>query len=284
MPKKEELTAREIARQKMQKMTKDKQRTKVFTNKFFITFSVIFIIVAFVATVFTIGQQQQKAVNESMAPVANLTPKNVDANGAFRAKQASGVKLKEDSVRVDLFFDPQCPGCGALDRAIGPELTELSKEGEIDLYLSPVSFLDNAGRDRYSSRAANAVITVAEESPENLGEFVNAIYEEDFQPAEGGGETRSDEELIAEAVNVGVSQESAEKIKNHSYFKWIEENTEKQTNRKDLFSAGFSTPSIFLNVSYNENNEAQGFKKLDFSNGSIQEVFTKELNEAKEGK
>jgi len=283
MPKKEELTAREQVRLEMKKMNQGNKRGGFFSNKFVITFGVIFIIAAFVGSLLMFGEKQQEEAKKAMAPVVDLVPEKVDENGAFRAVQTKNNELSKDAVRVDLFFDPQCPGCGAMDRAIGSDLRELSETGEIDLYLSPVAFLDNSGYNRYSTRATNAVVTVAEESPENLVKYINAIYSEEFQPAEGGADRRTDDDLINEAVEVGVPQDSANKIKNHSYFKWIEETTELQTNRQDLFAGGFSTPSLFLNVEYSEDNKAINFKKLDFSNGSIQDVFNKELKEAKKG-
>ena len=59
-----------------------------------------------------------------------LTPKNFDEHGAFQVKSEN---LKSSATRVDDFFDPLCPGCGAVHRAAGDRMNELVKSGDIDL-------------------------------------------------------------------------------------------------------------------------------------------------------
>ena len=202
-----------------------------------------------------------------------LTPKNFDEHGAFQVKSDN---LKSSATRVDDFFDPLCPGCGAVHRASGDRMKELVKSGDIDLRLSPVSFLDEASTDKYSTRAINAFVTVAENSSERALEFLSALYRKDFQPQEGtqnyGQKPVTDQALVEAAVGVGVPADVAKTIPEHRYADWIKKTSEKQVKRSDLFPGGFSTPAIFTGVKYGSDGRALG-TKIDFKNKDILKAF-----------
>jgi len=202
-----------------------------------------------------------------------LTPKNFDEHGAFQVKSDN---LKSNATRVDDFFDPLCPGCGAVHRASGDRMKELVKSGDIDLRLSPVSFLDEASTDKYSTRAINSFVTVAENSPEHALEFLSALYRKDFQPQEGtqnyGQKPVTDQALVEAAVGAGVPADVAKTIPEHRYADWIKKTSEKQVKRSDLFPGGFSTPAIFTGVKYSSDGKASG-TKIDFKNKDILKAF-----------
>lgn len=202
-----------------------------------------------------------------------LTPKNFDEHGAFQVKSNN---LKSSATRVDDFFDPLCPGCGAVHRASGDRMKELVKSGDIDLRLSPVSFLDEASTDKYSTRAINAFVTVAENSPEHALDFLTALYRKDFQPQEGvqnyGQKPVTDQALVEAAVGAGVPADVAKTISEHRYADWIKKMSEKQVKRSDLFPGGFSTPAIFTGVKYGSDGKASG-TKIDFKNKDILKAF-----------
>ena len=202
-----------------------------------------------------------------------LTPKNFDEHGAFQVKSEN---LKSSATRVDDFFDPLCPGCGAVHRASGDRMKELVKSGDIDLRLSPVSFLDEASTDKYSTRAINAFVTVAENSPEHALDFLTALYRKDFQPQEGvqnyGQKPVTDQALVEAAVGAGVPTDVAKTIPEHRYADWIKKTSEKQVKRSDLFPGGCSTPAIFTGVRYGSDGKASG-TKIDFKNKDILKAF-----------
>ena len=202
-----------------------------------------------------------------------LTPKNFDEHGAFQVKSEN---LKSSATRVDDFFDPLCPGCGAVHRASGDRMKELVKSGDIDLRLSPVSFLDEASTDKYSTRAINAFVTVAENSPEHALDFLTALYRKDFQPQEGvqnyGQKPVTDQALVEASVGAGVPADVAKTISEHRYADWIKKMSEKQVKRSDLFPGGFSTPAIFTGVKYGSDGKASG-TKIDFKNKDILKAF-----------
>lgn len=206
-----------------------------------------------------------------------LTPKNFDEHGAFQVKSDN---LKSSATRVDDFFDPLCPGCGAVHRASGDRMKELVKSGDIDLRLSPVSFLDEASTDKYSTRAINAFVTVAENSPEHALDFLTALYRKDFQPQEGtqnyGQKPVTDQAIVEAAVGAGVPTDVAKTIPEHRYADWIKKTSEKQVKRSDLFTGGFSTPAIFTDVKYGSDGKASG-TKIDFKNKDILKAFNEAI-------
>lgn len=216
-----------------------------------------------------------------------LTPTKVDANGAFHVT-TDGVSTDLEptgKTRVDMFFDPMCPGCGIVDRGMGEKLNQLSQDGTIDLYMTPVAFLNSASSDNYSTRAVNATITVAEEAPEYYLDFINNIYEAGNQPSEGQNYVSVTDSMLAErAIEVGVPAEVAKKFSEGHYNDWIEENTTKQLNqRDDLFPDGFSTPAVFINIAYKEDGTTvDDYTRVDFESDDIEKTFLDALETAQE--
>lgn len=278
------ITARDKAKAMVNAQRKKEKRTK----KIIIAsiFSAVIVLLG-LTTFLIINDSKKVAEDVDLTTAEQITPALADENGAFYTSN-DGIKTEPASdtraTRVDLFFDPQCPGCGTIERGIGDRLAELVENEEIDLYLTPVSFLDRATTDRYSSRAANAVVTVAENSPEHLLSFVHAIYEEDFQPKENGGSSNVPDSKLADAAKeLGVPNEVADSFKNHSYFDWIAESTEKQKARTDLFSTGFSTPSLFLDAKI-VNGKANGFTRVEFTQEDVLKTFNDSFASLKKDK
>lgn len=228
---------------------------------------------------------QVSAEKEAEQELANskgeqFTPETVTENGSFRVSTFD-VSENPDAVKMEYFFDPQCPSCGVVERNIGGEVNSLLENEEINLYLYPVSFLNRSSTDNYSSRAASAVVTVIEESPEHAMDFIGKIFEENFQPHQGEAYMSvSDQDLTDAAVSVGVPEEVAETFKERHYVDWVLENTETQINRTDFFNDDFSTTSVFLNAEYVDG-EAKTFIKVSFNQGDILTSFKMAIAEAK---
>lgn len=273
--------ARAKAKDIISAQKKKEKRTRLIIA---VTGSVIGLVFLGLVSFFAI-QDAKTSKTEASVVGAQATPVLADANGAFYVSKdgkTNAPAADSTAIRVDNFFDPQCPGCGVIDRGIGDRLEELVQNGEIDLYMNPVSFLDRASSDRYSTRAVNAVVTVAEKSPDHLLKFVNSIYQKDFQPAEGGLRV-SDDKLAERAISVGVPEAVANEFKNHSYFDWIEKNSATQMERQDYFSEGFSTPSIFLDSKI-ENGVASGFTRVEFADSDVLKTFNDTLSNLPKGK
>jgi protein-disulfide isomerase len=113
---------------------------------------------------------------------------------------ANPATAKPNAPTMDLYEDFQCPLCGELEKALGPQVRALSDAGQIKLVVHMMSFLDaNLGNDS-STRAANAAACAAD-----AGKFLQyhaAVFA--GQPAkEGGGYT--DAQLTQFARTAGIA-------------------------------------------------------------------------------
>ncbi len=143
-------------------------------------------------------------------------------------------------VKVEVYLDYMCPFCGRFERANGGELDQLVADGTVQLHLYPLSFLDRMSNGtRYSTRAANAVATVADRAPEKVLSLNQALYVR--QPAEGSSGL-SDEEIAAIAAESGVPQETISLFHEGRFEPWVAKFTE------TAFQNGIGgTPTVRIN-------------------------------------
>jgi protein-disulfide isomerase len=147
-----------------------------------------------VSLVNSAGQAEPSAAAASKGPL--VTPASAMPGGAIPIGAAAA------PVRVEIYLDYMCPYCGRFERANGVELRRLVADGTVRVELHPLAFLDRASAGtRYSTRAANAVATVADRAPDRVLAFSEALYEN--QPAEGSAGLSNDE-IALRAANAGV--------------------------------------------------------------------------------
>lgn len=188
------------------------------------------LVVAIVAVVVRSGSGSD-APAAAAGPV--VTPDHLTSSGSI------GVGDPDAPVTVALYFDYLCPACGAFEAANEAELTRLLEAGTIQLELRPIAFLDHLSEDTvYSTRAANALATVADAAPEHVWSFHSALYAE--QPAEGGPGL-TDEVIARLAVEAGVPETVASRFDRGTYAAWVAESTTR------AFASGVEgTPTIVL--------------------------------------
>ncbi|MFY1699862.1 MULTISPECIES: DsbA family protein [unclassified Solwaraspora] len=165
-----------------------------------------------------------------------------DADAAQRpssATAAGSLTIGDPAAPVELevFLDYMCPFCGRFERANGDDVARLVAQGTVRLQLYPLSFLDEASAgSEYSTRAANAVATVADRAPEQLLAFHQALFEQ--QPAEGT-EGLSDDAIAALARDVGVPAAVVATFDDRRFVSWTAAATEQ------AFASGISgTPTV----------------------------------------
>ncbi|MBM6623452.1 thioredoxin domain-containing protein [Micrococcaceae bacterium RIT802] len=107
------------------------------------------------------------------------------ATGADGKKMPAGLKAdkKGEPVHVVVYADMSCPICKQFEAQYGAELTQMSKDGDIELEYRIATFLDRTSPTNYSSRAANALACVADAKPEAFNDYLTALFEQ--QPEEG---------------------------------------------------------------------------------------------------
>ncbi len=146
---------------------------------------------------------------------------------------------KNAPVTVTIYYDYMCPACGAFESANGQELDRLLQAGDVRYELRPISFLDRSSSGtKYSTRAANAVATVANEVPEDVWAFHMALYAK--QPEEGSTGL-TDDEIASIATDAGVPQDVVDKFTDGTYEPWVAKVTQQ------AFDGGVTgTPTILI--------------------------------------
>lgn len=174
--------------------------------------------------------------------LGNATP-TVLTDGAIRFTGApAGTTPK---VVVSITEDFQCPACKAFETAFGPTLATYHDNPQVALDYTTINMLDRSSSGtRYSTRAANAALCVAETTGKDHDfskwlEFHNLMFAD--QPAEGGTGLPN-KQILAIAKQAGV--EGIDKcVRDIDYGNWIVKNSEKV-----MSEPGFSgTPNVRIN-------------------------------------
>ena len=147
-----------------------------------------------------------------------------------------------DAVVVTVYSDPICPWCAVFEQMAMPILDEMRLAGEVVIDHRVVGNLDEQSMgSRYSTRAAQALYTVADLAPEAYLDFETALFAN--QPAEGT--TGLTDEQIAEiASGAGVPDDAVAAIADGTYTWWVGQVTDAA---RDLYDGRLATPSVRLN-------------------------------------
>jgi protein-disulfide isomerase len=163
-----------------------------------------------------------------------VTPAAATSNGAFAIGNAAA------PVTLEVYLDYMCPFCGRFDRANGTEIDKLVADGTARVELHVLTFLDRASNGtRYSTRTANAVVTVAEKAPDKVLAFNTQLFAN--QPDENTAGLTNDQ-IAALARKAGVPQEVAGLFELGTYEPWIAKTTEAASA-----SGITSTPTVKIN-------------------------------------
>ncbi len=127
----------------------------------------------------------------------------VDFGGIPVSAGGVGTTTDGDTV-LQVYFDMQCPVCQQFDAINSGDLQALAQEPGITVLYQPLSFLDaKSSGTHYSNRAANALMTVADQDPEHFEAFMTALFQN--QPAENSHGI-TDDQIATLATGVGVPQ------------------------------------------------------------------------------
>jgi len=155
-------------------------------------------------------------------------------------------EVPEGATLVTVYADVMCPYCAQFELTNGQALDELMAQGDTVVSLHPVAIMDGSTTTQFSTRAATAIATVADGSPEALSAFNLAIYEEQPQAGSAG---LSDERLAELARAAGADEEVATSIEDGSYLRgdgsfrpWVAAATEQAA--RDL--PRLATPTVLI--------------------------------------
>ncbi|MFC4062227.1 DsbA family protein [Planomonospora corallina] len=140
-------------------------------------------------------------------------------------------------VKLEVYLDYMCPFCGRFEQANSAELDRMLAEGTARLELYPMSFLDKmSSGTEYSTRAANAVATVADRAPGRVMAFNTALFAN--QPEEGS-DGLTDAEIAELARGAGVPQGVVDLFDDRIFESWV------ATSTTAVFETGIQgTPTV----------------------------------------
>lgn len=169
----------------------------------------------------------------SAASKGNATP-------GTSTQYAVTVGKTDAPVTVDIYQDYMCPYCGQFERTNSGDIAALAADGTAQIRIHPMAFLDDASQGtKYSTRAANALVTVYKAEPDKALAFNAALYAN--QPTENSAGL-SDAQIADIAVKAGVSQTVAGSFASMANASFVADGT------KAAFADGVeSTPTIKLN-------------------------------------
>jgi protein-disulfide isomerase len=140
---------------------------------------------------------------------------------------------------VDVVFDYLCPYCKMFEEQVGPALDEARANGQVNVVVSPLGYLDTFSTTAYSSRAAQAAVAVAAVDPASFDAFDQLLW--DNQPEEGGPGL-SDAELADLAASAGVARAAIDRFGCGEYATWV-----KNATQSVVDTEGFSgTPWVLI--------------------------------------
>jgi protein-disulfide isomerase len=193
---------------------------------------VVVIVVLVIAIVVAVVNAAGRGSDESSG--ALVVPKGATAGGALVIGQATA------PVKLEVYLDYMCPFCGRFEQANSGEIDKLIADGTARLELYPLAFLDDTSQgSRYSTRAANAVVTVADRAPDEVLALNTALFGD--QPQEGT-EGLTDARIAELAVQAGVPQAVVDVFDDRIFEPWIAKSTDA------VFDAGITgTPTVKIN-------------------------------------
>lgn len=228
MSKETEKKARELR----EAAAKERRRKQARTN-IFLAGGVGVIVVLLVAIVaVAISSSQKGKGGNADGPLVN--PSSATASGTLPVGKETA------PVTMTIYLDYMCPACKQFEQNNKDSLTKLIEDGTLRVELHPLNFLDQVSQGtRYSTRAANAVATVADKAPDKVWEFNSALYA--HQPAENT-EGLTDKFITEIADGVGVPKAVYDTFVQGTFEPWA-----KASNEAANKAGVTGTPTIKIN-------------------------------------
>jgi protein-disulfide isomerase len=194
------------------------------------------------------------SANQADAPVVGEIPANLTALGglkvgiglqAFTLDKTPTPDSTDPIPEIVMYVDYQCPVCQAFDVPNEAQLRSWVDTGVATLEIRPISFLDRASLNAYSSRATNASMCIANFEPDSFFDYHGILMNN--QPAEQT-EGATDDELFAFAQDAGAGTEEVKGcIQAKSFGDYIEQHTQKVLNNPQDGISVSGTPTILVN-------------------------------------
>lgn len=215
-PRRSKAERREAARREAERLAAKQKATEQRNRLIIIVASVLVVALVGVAGFFIWKESQRTLLTdfEGARPAAST-----DTGGIpFGSTLAAGTTT-EGATEVDVYIDFMCPYCGQFDILNRGDVRTMLADGDATVSIHVLNFLDDYSMEtQYSTRAANAFATVANDAPDAALPFLESLF--DNQPAEQT-EGLTDEQIAQLAVDAGVPQEVADTFVAGTYNDWV---------------------------------------------------------------
>lgn len=250
-PKPTKSEMREAARAKAKEL-REQSAKKEKRNKLLIQISVVLVALGIVGGIGAVIAIEN--ANRVAAPQVNEVPENLtDLGGvkigvglqAFTAANTPTANAQEDVPEIVVYLDYQCPVCQAFDVPNSAQIRSWVDTGAATVEFRPLSFLDRASLNEYSSRAANAAFCVANFEPDSFFDFNETAFLN--QPSEMG-EGPSDDDIFSWAEQAGAGTEEVKGcIQNKSFEDYVFQHTQTVLSTPQDGASISGTPAVFVN-------------------------------------
>lgn len=174
---------REAARAKARELRE--QRAKGESRRRVLIFSSISILVAVVIAGVSWAVISFSEDSKIKAENAKKVPANISTQGGILIGKDLQIVSEAEARKTNhivIYQDYQCPICQVFESPNAAQLRTWAGSGLAVVEIHPISFLDGASLNNYSSRATNAALCVVNSQPENFFDVNTALYAN--QPAE----------------------------------------------------------------------------------------------------
>lgn len=242
---------REAARQKAKELRAQSAK-KEKRNKLVLQLSVVLVALGLIGGVGAVIAFE--AANRAEAPIVGASPENLTELGgiklgvglqAFTETNTPVLAGETETPAIVVYADYQCPICQAFDVPNSAQIRSWVDTGAATVEIRPISFLDRASLNEYSSRAANSAMCVANFQPDSFWDFHENLMIN--QPMEGV-EGLNDDELYDLAAASGAGTEEIKGcIQAKSFGDYIEQYTQTVLSAPHGGVTVTGTPTILVN-------------------------------------
>lgn len=250
-PKPTRSEQREAARQKAREL-REQNAKKEKRSKLVLQISVALVALGIIGGVGAVIAIE--AANRAEAPIVGETPENLTELGglkmgvglqAFTETNTPVLAGETDTPEIVIYVDYQCPICQAFDVPNSAQMRSWIDTGAATVEIRPLSFLDRASLNEYSSRAANSAMCVANFEPDAFWDYHENLMIN--QPMEGV-EGLNDNELYQLAETSGAGSEEVKGcIQAKSFGDYVAQYTQTVLSAPHGGVSVTGTPTILVN-------------------------------------
>lgn len=242
---------REVARDKARALRQETAKREK-RNRILIQLSVVLVTLGLVGGIAAVVIVD--AANRADAPVVGDSPANLTALGglkvgvglqAFTASNTPTPDAAEDTPEIQIYVDYQCPICQAFDVPNSAQMRSWADIGAATIEIRPISFLDRASLNEYSSRAANSAFCVANFEPDAFFDYHELLM---LNQPEEGTSGHDDDQLFAYAEEASAGTEEVKGcIQAKSFGDYVEQHTQRVLSEPQDGVSVSGTPTILVN-------------------------------------